>query len=458
MNRFALTFILVLVLLTSAQAQSGRVRDQPIAPADSTKSTGEKPADVTDSRSAQELFEEASDYVAKKFAEFEKRKMPYDTRLSEKIRQEQRDLAVRYALVLAARKVEGKDVYYLGMLYNLAHNNDAALETMRRFLIENPNANGEPAQNARGIIVIQAAKKGSLSEAETQLAEYAANQPQAADDRYKLENWVAAGYFNVKDYEHALPHAQQMWAAAKVTAREKSSFARDTTLNEAAVMLSETDLKLKKKDEALMVANDLRRLALTLPSGNLYKLAQRRLLQIDPNIDLFKMLDGSGSATPPEITAIEWLDQSATKLADLRGRVVLLDFWEPWCGPCRATFPRLQKWHENYKNKGLVILGLTTFNGQAEGKQLTRVQELDYLRDFKKKFNLDYGFAISDSANNDRNYGVSSIPTTFLIDRRGVVRFISVGGSDAESSALGRMIKKLIEEPAPANVAAAMAK
>ena len=96
-----------------------------------------------------------------------------------------------------------------------------------------------------------------------------------------------------------------------------------------------------------------------------------------------------------------------------------------------------------------------TIEGQVEGKQLTRAQELDYLRDFKKKFNLDYGFAISDSANNDRNYGVSSIPTTFLIDRRGVVRFISVGGSDAESSALGRMIKKLIEEPAPANVAAA---
>src|SRR5207245_5405162 len=239
MNRFALTLIVVLLLLTTAQAQSGRVRDQPVAPADSTKSTAEKPADVTDFRSAQEMFEETSDYVAKKFAEFEKRKMPYDARLSEKIREEQRDLAGRYALVLAARKLEGKDVYYLGMLYNLARINDAALETMRRFLTENPTANGEPAQNARGIIVIQAAKKGSLSEAEAQLAEYAANQPQAADDRYKLENWVAAGYFNVKDYEHALPHAQQMWAAAKVTAREKSSFARDTKLNEVAVMLSE---------------------------------------------------------------------------------------------------------------------------------------------------------------------------------------------------------------------------
>ena len=271
---------------------------------------------------------------------------------------------------------------------------------------------------------------------------------------------MAAGYLNLKDYEHALPHGQQMWAAAKIAAREKSPFARDATLNEAAVMLSEIDLKLKKRDDAMAIVQELRRLALMIPSGNLYKLALRRLFQVDPTIDPFRMLDDAreGAINPPEITVNEWIDQSPTKLADLRGRVVMLDFWAPWCGPCRATFPRLQKWHENYKNKGLVILGLTTFNGHAEGKQLTHAQELDYLRDFKKKFSLPYGFGISDSENNDRNYGVASIPTTFLIDRRGVVRFISIGSSDEESSALGRMIKKLIEEPAPTNLAATTAK
>jgi peroxiredoxin len=95
------------------------------------------------------------------------------------------------------------------------------------------------------------------------------------------------------------------------------------------------------------------------------------------------------------------------------------------------------------------VIGLTNFDGHAEGKSLTRGQELDYLRDFKKRLGLSYGFAVSEEGRNDIRYGVSSIPTTFLLDRRGVVRFISIGSSDVEAAALNRMIKKLIEEPPP---------
>jgi thiol-disulfide isomerase/thioredoxin len=274
-----------------------------------------------------------------------------------------------------------------------------------------------------------------------------------AEDRYSLENWMVVSYFNAKDYEHALPHAQQLWLVAQSAAKEKRPLARDAMLNDAAVSLSEIKLRLKKKDEAMGVVRDLQRLALTLPSGNLYKLAMRRLVQIDPN-DLFKDLDlanRSKITTPPEISAEEWMDRPPVKLSDLQGQVVLLDFWATWCGPCRATLPRFEKFYEQYKGKGLVVIGLTNFEGRAEGKQLTRAQELAYLRDFKKKFGLTYGFAISDGGQNDMNYSVSSIPTTFLIDRRGAVRFISIGSSDVEGDALHKMIRKLLDEPTPNN-------
>jgi len=142
---------------------------------------------------------------------------------------------------------------------------DGAFDAMRRFLNENPTATGEPAQNARAIVVIQAAKKGLLSEAEARLRDYANNQPQVADDRYSLENWLTVGYFNSKDYESALPHAQQLWKAAKLAAQDKPALVRDSTLNDAAVTLSEIHLKLKKKEDAIAVTQELRRLALALP-------------------------------------------------------------------------------------------------------------------------------------------------------------------------------------------------
>jgi thiol-disulfide isomerase/thioredoxin len=462
MKRFQFLLLVllgVLALSNFAPAQSGRVKDA----ADPAQTEANKPnvakPDLNDSRTAAQLFEDADTYTQKKFAEFEKRKMPYDARIEDKIKQEQRDLAARHATVLAARKLESKDVYYLGLLHNLARNFDAALEAMRRYLTEDKSATGEPAQNARAVIVIQAAKKGLLPEAEGRLAEYAKDQPQLADDRYVLENWMVSGYFKTKDYEHARPHAQELWKVARLASKKKGSFARDSMLNEAATLLSEADLKLKKKDEAVAAVQELRALALRLPSGNLYKLAMRRLLQVDPSIDPFKLSDASSeAAAPPEIRVDEWIDQKPAKLSDLRGQVVLLDFWAPWCGPCRVTFPRLQKWHESYKAKGLVILGVTNFLGHAEGKELTRAQELDYLRNFKKTFRLPYGFAVADSEDNDRNYAVSSIPTTFLIDRRGVVRFITIGSGEEESAAINKMIKKLLDEPAPTSTTADAAK
>jgi len=455
MKHFSTLFLLLLcclVSISSGLAQSGRVKDATANPSSDEASKAAE-AKRTEARDAAQLYEEADAYAQKKFDDFEKRHMPFDARLADKIKQEQRDLAGRYAAVLAARKPQGKDVYYLGMLYNLARNYDAAYEMMRRFLTESSNATGEPAQNARAVIVIQAAKKDLLPEAESRLAEYAKNQPQVAEDRYNLESWMVTDYFKAKDYERAQPHAREMFSTAKLVAKTKDPLERDKMLSEAVTLLSEADLKLKKKDEAVAAAQELRQFALTLPSGNLYKLALRRLLAIAPDIDLFKSFNDVAGSAPAlrDIVADEWIDQAPVKLADLRGRVVLLDLWATWCGPCRVTFPRLQKWHQSYKDKGLVILGVTNFFGHAEGKQLTQPQEVAYLRDFKKRFHIPYGFAVAESGQNDRNYAVSSIPTSFLIDRRGVVRLISIGSSDEEAAMLNKMIKKLIEEPAQAS-------
>ena len=82
----------------------------------------------------------------------------------------------------------------------------------------------------------------------------------------------------------------------------------------------------------------------------------------------------------------------------------------------------------------------------AAQKQLTPAEELVYLRDFRTRNRLPYGFVVSDGDKNEFNYGVFSIPTSFLIDRKGVVRYISLGASEEEIESLGELIKKLVEE------------
>jgi thiol-disulfide isomerase/thioredoxin len=266
-----------------------------------------------------------------------------------------------------------------------------------------------------------------------------------------MESLITELLQKTKDHQRMLVHAQQMAKIARLVVPNQgiNTFRRDDMLFKATSFLSDAYINLDKKDEAIATVQDLRKLALMLPSGNLLRLANIRLAGLDRSIDprgVFSELPRDETSKLPEIVATQWIDQAPVKLSDLRGQVVLLDFWAPWCGPCRYTFPRLQQWHETYKDKGLVILGLTNYSGEAEGHKATHGEELVYLRSFKKKNRLPYGFAVADSAVNDLNYGVFSIPMSFLIDRQGRIRYISMGAGTDEIATLGKMLEKVMAE------------
>jgi peroxiredoxin len=159
------------------------------------------------------------------------------------------------------------------------------------------------------------------------------------------------------------------------------------------------------------------------------------VLAVRPSGDDILKMDLVG-APAPAWTKVSALAGAPSSIAQLRGRVVLVDFWASWCGPCRALAPRLSALKDKFGAQGLTVVGITT--DDAEKATV-----------FAEKHQMRYGIVVDKDGETSRAYGVSALPTMLLVDKKGVVRDVFIGYDPTGDTRVETALKTLLAETAP---------
>lgn len=138
----------------------------------------------------------------------------------------------------------------------------------------------------------------------------------------------------------------------------------------------------------------------------------------------------------PDFT-LDTLDGKKVTLSELRGKVVVINFWATWCLPCREETPALEKSYEQYKDSDAVILGVNLTNQDS-------ISEVD---SFVQEFGLTYPILLDRDGRVGYLYQVKGLPTTFFINREGVIRTVLVGGPMSETFIRSKIEALLKEVP-----------
>jgi peroxiredoxin len=154
-----------------------------------------------------------------------------------------------------------------------------------------------------------------------------------------------------------------------------------------------------------------------MASGSLERIGTLKKLKIGSETIPFTVKDTEGRSISP---------------SDYKGKVILLDFWATWCSPCRMEMPNVKKVYDRYHGKGFDIIGVSFDNNGDAFERYIKEEDLEWRQIFDGKgWKAEVG----------RLYAVSSIPTTYLLDRQGRIRYKNLRGDDLEKA-----VVKLLEE------------
>lgn len=138
-------------------------------------------------------------------------------------------------------------------------------------------------------------------------------------------------------------------------------------------------------------------------------------------------------AQAPDFT-LTTLEGRTVQLSALRGQAVLVNFWATWCPPCRAEMPALEQVYRAYRDQGFVVLAVNA--SDQDGGDVPA---------FVAAYGLTFPILLDQDGAVQRRYQVEAFPTSFFIDRRGVVQDVVVGGPMSEAGLRVR-VERLLQE------------
>ncbi len=117
------------------------------------------------------------------------------------------------------------------------------------------------------------------------------------------------------------------------------------------------------------------------------------------------------------------------------GKVLIMDFWATWCVPCKASFPKLDAIYKKHRAAGLEVVAI---NEDEDGKKIDA---------FVKETGVTFPIAMDPNGTAASTYGVDTMPTEFVVDRRGVVRYVHAGYHPDDVEAVDAEVQELLKEP-----------
>lgn len=138
----------------------------------------------------------------------------------------------------------------------------------------------------------------------------------------------------------------------------------------------------------------------------------------------------------PDFT-LDLLNGGEVTLSELHGQAVMINYWASWCPPCREEMPTLEKVYQEYQDQGLVVVAVNT----------TYQDNVTEITDFAKEFDLSFPIPLDRTGAVSVRYQLRGLPSTYFVDREGIIRSVVVGGPMNEALIRSKVLEIIEELP-----------